>query len=104
MLMESDDLDISGVTFNFNITFEKHLRPVSRTAYQLLGILRKSWQVFHDRSLLVRGFRDVVLPVLGCCSGVWCSAADTHLNLMERVVSGVSILTGGVFECVIAHR
>ena len=38
------------------------------------------------------------------CSAVWCSAADTHLRLLDRVVSGVSFLTGGVFECDLAHR
>ena len=45
-----------------------------------------------------------VLPVLGYCSAVWCSAADTHLELLDRAFSGVRFLTGGVFECDIAHR
>ena len=35
---------------------------------------------------------------------MWCSAADTHLILLDRVVSGGSFLTGGVFECDLAHR
>ena len=38
------------------------------------------------------------------CSAVWCSAADTHLKLLDRAVSGARFLTGGVFECDIAHR
>ena len=37
------------------------------------------------------------------CSAVWCSAADTHLRLLDRVVSGASFLTWGVFECDLAH-
>ena len=41
---------------------------------------------------------------LECCSAVWCSAADTHLKLLDRAVSGARFLTGGVFECDIAHR
>ena len=45
-----------------------------------------------------------VLPVLDYCSAVWCSAADTHLKLLDRAVSGARFLTGGVFECDIAHR
>ena len=45
-----------------------------------------------------------VLPVLEYCSAVWCSASDTHLKLLDRVVSGASFLTGGVFECDLAHR
>ena len=30
--------------------------------------------------------------------------ADTHLKLLDRSVSGARFLTGGVFECDIAHR
>ena len=95
---------ILGVTFDSKMTFEKHLLSVSRVASQMLGILRKSWQVFHDRLLLWRCFRGFTLPVLEYCAAVWCSAADTHLKLLDRVVSGASFLTGGVFECDLAHR
>ena len=63
VLKESDDLVILGVIFESKITFEKHLRSVSRAASQRLGILRKSWQVLDDRSLLGRCFRGFVLPV-----------------------------------------
>ena len=37
----SADLDILGVTFDSKLTFEQHLRSVSRAAPQRLGILRK---------------------------------------------------------------
>ena len=60
--------------------------------------------MFHDRSLLGRCFRGFVLPVLEYCSAVWCSAADTHLKLLDRAVGGARSLTWGVFECDIAHR
>ena len=86
------------------MTIEKHLRSVSRAASQRLGILRKSWRAFHDRLLIERCFRGFVLHVLEYCSAVWCSAADTHLKLLDRIVSGACFLTGGVFECDIAHR
>ena len=79
-------------------------RSVSRAASKRLGILRKSWQVFHDRLLLGRCFRGFVLPVLEYCSAFWSSAADIHLTLLDRVVSGASFLTGGAFECDLAHR
>ena len=68
VLKESDDHVILGVTFDSKITFGNHLRSVSRAASQRLGILRKSWRVFHDRSLLGRCFRGFVLPVLEYCS------------------------------------
>ena len=88
VLKESDDLDILGVTFDSKLTFEKHLRSFSRAASQRLGILRKSWRVSHDKLLFGRCFWGFVLPVLEYCSAVWCSAADTHLKLLYRVVSG----------------
>ena len=84
------------MTFDSKMTFEKHLRSVSRGASQRLGILRKSWHVFRDRSLLVRCFQGFVLPVLEYCSAVWCSAADTHLKLLDRAVSGARFLAGGL--------
>ena len=86
------------------MTFEKHLLSVSKAASQRLGILMKSWRLFRDRSVLVRCFLGFVLPVLEYCSAVWCSAANTHLRLLDRVVGGARFLTGGVFECDIAHR
>ena len=52
VLKQSDDLVILRVTFDFKMTFEKHLRSVSRADSQRLGILRESWQVFHERLLL----------------------------------------------------
>ena len=104
VLKESDDLVILGVTFDSKMTFEKHLRSVSRAASQRLGIMRKSWRVFHDRSLLGRCFRGIVMLVSEYCSAVCCSAADTHLKQLERAVSGAQFLTRGVFECDIAHR
>ena len=104
VLMQSDDLVILGVTFDSKMTFKKHLRSVSRAASQRLGILRKSWLVFHDRSLLGRYFRGFVLPVLEYCSVVWCSAADTHHKVLDRAVSGARFLTGGILECDISHR
>ena len=86
------------MTFDSKMTFEKHLRSVSRAASQRLSILRKSWRVFHDGSLPWRCFRGFVLPVLEYCSAVWYSAPDPHLKLLDRAVSGAR------FECDIAHH
>ena len=104
VLKESDDLDILGVTFDSKLTFEKHLRSVSKSASQRLGILRKSWRVFHDRFIIGRCFWGFVLPVLEYCSAVWCSAADTHLKLLDRVVGGACFLDGDVLKCNLSHH
>ena len=38
------------------------------------------------------------------CSEVLCSAADTHLKLLDRAVSGARFPTGDMFVCDIAYR
>ena len=93
--MESANLVIFGVTFDAKMTFEKNLCSVSSAAAQRLGNMRKSWQVFHDQSLLLRSFWSFVLPVLEFCSAVWRSAADSHLKLLDRVVRSAGYLAGG---------
>ena len=35
---------------------------------------------------------------------MWCSAADLHLKLPDRVVRSAGLLAGGVLECNLAHR
>ena len=76
--MESADIVILGVTFDATITFKKHLCSVSRAAALQLRIT--------SRSLLLTIFWTFALSVLEYCSAVWCSAADSHLKLLDRVV------------------
>ena len=54
--------------------------------------------------LIGRCFWGSVLPVLEYCSAVWCSAADTHLKLLDRVVSCACFLAGVVLICNFSHR
>ena len=55
-----------------------------------------------------RSCRDAIgflfFQCLEYCSSVWCSAADIHLKLLNRVVSNASFLNGGVLDCNIVHR
>ena len=67
---ESGDLVILRVTFGAKMTFEKHLRSVSRAAAQWLGIIRKFRQVFHDRSLLLKSSSWWCFRVQPCSSTV----------------------------------
>ena len=48
--------------------------------------------------------RIFFLPILEYCSAMCCSAAGTYLKLLDHAVSGAQFLTGGVFECDIAHH
>ena len=49
-------------------------------------------------------FWGFVLPVLEYCSAVWCSAADTHLKILDRVVSGACFLAGDVLNRNLSHH
>ena len=35
---------------------------------------------------------------------MWCSAADSHLKLLDRVVRSAGFLAGGVLDSNLAHR
>ena len=93
-----------GMTFDSKMTFQEHLRSLSRAASQRLGILKKSWRVFHDSLVLGSCLRGFVLPILEYCSAVWFSAADTHHKLLDFVVNYSCFLTAGVFECDLTYR
>ena len=55
------DLAILGVTFDSKMTFEKHLRSVSRAASHGFGILKNSWRVF-----MIERFLGDAFGVLSC--------------------------------------
>ena len=106
VLKESADHVILDVMFDAKMTFEKHLRSDLSAVAQRLGIMRKSWQVFHDWSLLLRSFWSFLSSRLWSIAQqcMCCSAADSHLKLLGRVVRSAGFLAGGVLECNLAHR
>ena len=53
VMMESANLVIFGVSFDAKMTFENHLCSVSGAVAQRLGIMRKSWQAFHQYMILI---------------------------------------------------
>ena len=90
---------VLGVTFDSKITIEKHLRSVSRAASGRLGILRKSWRVCYDGSLLGRCFPGFVHQF---CTVLQCSA---YTPLTTGPCGQFArFLPGGVFECDITHH
>ena len=61
-------------------------------------------QVFHDRPIILRCFQNFFLSVLDLCSAVWCSAADSHLKLLDKVVRSSRLSAGSDLECNLAHH
>ena len=90
VLKESPGIVLLGVTFDAKMTLEKHLRSVSSAAAQRLGIMRKSSEVFHDRSLLLRSFGSFFLPVLKYCSQRGAQLPTHTLNYWTEL-SGVLV-------------
>ena len=86
--------------FDTKMTFEKNLRSVTGAASQRLGIPRKSRNYSMIDCFLGDAFGVLSCPFWSSVnSAVWCSTADAHLKLLDRVVSGSGFLTGGVFQC-----
>ena len=58
----------------------------------------------RNLSVVVARYNSFVLPVMEYCSSVWCSAAECHLRLLDRVVACAGFLVGGVVPCNLMHR
>ena len=71
---------ILGVTFDSKFTFERHIRSISSSVAQKIGLLRKSFRIFGDHDVLLRHFNSFNLLCLEYCS----SAADSHLKLLDK--------------------
>ena len=109
VLKKSDGLVIMEVTIDGKTTFEKHLSSVSRAASQRLGVSRKFWWVFHDRSLLGRCFRGFVLPVWStvrkCCARLpihtfnYWTVQSVVLVFQLRICSSVTLLIVDLWQC-----
>ena len=73
------------IYWDLELSFEKHLRSVSRPASQRLGILRNFWRVFNDRLLLGKFFRffsDPFWSTVLQCGGLalWCGYVMRHAD------------------------
>ena len=88
VLNECDDLVLLEMPFDSKMTYEKHHASLGfQSSFSKTWHLEEYWRMVHDRSLLGRCFRGFVLPILEYCSAVWCSAADTHLKLLDHARS-----------------
>lgn len=83
-LTSCESFKILGVLFDSKFTFEQHLRSVSSFVAQKIGLLRKSYKIFGDLSVLRKCFNAFILPCLEYCSPAWSSAAASHLKLLDK--------------------
>ena len=87
----SPNLDILGVMFDIKLTFEDHVRVIVSRVNQSIGILRLVKRICVDNSVLLCNF-VFVLPIVQYFSRVWGSAAECHVQLLERQVYAVARL------------
>ena len=78
------NVDIIGVKFDRKLTFEDHVHFIVSGVSQRIGILWLVKLIFVDYSVLLRFYFAFVLPILEYCSPVWRSAAEYHLQHLER--------------------
>ena len=55
---------ILGVLFDSKFTFEQHVHSISSSVAQKIGLLRKSYKIFGDSSVLRKCFNSFILPCL----------------------------------------
>ena len=104
-LWASHNLDIPGVKFDSNLTFEDHLLGIVSRVSHRIGILRMVKRIFVDTFvLLLCYFAYSVLPILEYCSPVWKSAAEYHLQPLEREVYPVARLCPDQMFLSLCHR
>ena len=77
-------LDIQGLKFDSKLTFEDHVRVIVSRVPQIIDILMLVKRIFVDTSVLLRCYFAFVLPIVEYCSPMWGSAAECHIQLLER--------------------
>ena len=48
--------------------------------------------MFGDEAIIAKCFNSFILPCLEYCSPVWSSGADSHLKLLDRVMSSAKFI------------
>ena len=90
--------------FDSKLTIEDHVRGIVSRVSQRIGILRLVKRIFVYTSKLLRCYFTFVLPNLEYCSPVWGSAAECHLQLLERQVYWVARLCPDQSFLSLCHR
>ena len=100
----SPNLDIFGVKFDRKLTIEDHVRGIVSRVSERIFILRLVKRTFVDTSVLLCCYFAFVLTILEHCSPVWGSAAECHLQLLERQVHSVARLCPDQSFLSLCHR
>ena len=103
ILNNCNTIKLLGITFDSKLTFEEHIRKMSSSIAQKIGILRKCRKVYEDDSIVKHSFFSFILPHFEYCAPVWCSAAQSHIRLINRCFSMIRFILPDV-ELDLDHR
>ena len=78
--------------FDSKFTFEKHIRSISSSVAQKIGLFRKSFRIFGDHDIILKCLNSFILPCLEYFSPVWSSAANSHLKILNRNLQACKFL------------
>ena len=90
--------------FDSKLTSENQVRGIVSRDSPRIGILRLVKSVFVGTSVLLRCDYSFALPIQECCSSVWGSAAECHLQLHGRQVYSVAGLRPNQSFLSLCHR
>ena len=85
-------IKLLGVIFDSKLSFEDHLRSVTSSISQKVGLLRKCRRIFHADEVVRNSFYSFLLPHFEYCHSVWLSAAESHLRLLDRSFGQIRFL------------
>ena len=85
-------------------SFERHVRSVESSASQRIGILRRARNIFDSAEVMQHCFRSFMLPIWEYASVPWCSAAVSHLAMLDRIVNRCSQLMDDVVPYCLDNR
>ena len=99
LLKEENFPTYLGVTFDKRLTWSKHIENAEGKARRRLGLLRKlagtSWGA--NEKTLKKVYNGVIRPHLEFGATAWSSAADSHLQSLDRVQNqALRLITGSM--------
>ena len=76
---------ILGVLFDSKFTFEQHVRSISSSVAQKIGLLRKSYKIFGDPSVLRKCFNSCKFLILDLEVDLWHRRSVSSLCMFHKI-------------------
>jgi hypothetical protein len=83
-LPRSFDVVDLGINFNSKLDFSDHISSIIAKAKQRLFLLKKIF-ISKNTSILIKGFKTYVIPLLEYCSPIWNPSSANDIRRIESV-------------------